>query len=183
MYLGLQSEFPVCVYETRACLADTELTHPSGRHVLDAMGSHVALVGPDGAGTALKLTNQLLVGAHAAAAAEALAFAQAAGVDLGVALKLLAVSWGDSKILQRVGGVILAAQDSGGADARVIVGSQAPLRLITKDLAIVADTAAARGLAALPVTNSALQAFLRERDALGHADSDMATLFYTLKRQ
>ena len=57
------------------------------------MGANVKLMGPSGAGTAMKLINQLLVGVNTVAAAEAFALANSAGVDIKVAADLLAVSW------------------------------------------------------------------------------------------
>src|SRR5687767_10215045 len=52
------------------------------RPVLEAMGSSVVHCGPRvGDGQAVKLVNQLLCGVHIAAAAEALAFAEALGLD------------------------------------------------------------------------------------------------------
>ena len=55
-----------------------EKLHP----VLGAMGSSVVHCGPRvGDGQAVKLVNQLLCGVHIAAAAEALAYAEALGLD------------------------------------------------------------------------------------------------------
>src|SRR3712207_4929268 len=52
------------------------------RHALGAMGSSVVHCGPRvGDGQAVKLVNQLLCGVHIAAAAEALAYAEALGLD------------------------------------------------------------------------------------------------------
>ena len=60
-----------------------------------AMGKHIYHMGPSGAGSVTKLLNQLLVCVHSAAAAEALVLAEAARVDLALALGivLLALSF------------------------------------------------------------------------------------------
>ena len=50
--------------------------------LLDAMAGHAPVVGPaPGDGQKVKLVNQLLCGVHIAAAAEALAYAEALGLD------------------------------------------------------------------------------------------------------
>ena len=53
------------------------------------MGANVRHMGPNGAGTAMKLINQLLVGVHTVAAAEAFALANSAGVDIEVAVRVV----------------------------------------------------------------------------------------------
>ncbi len=58
--------------------ADLERARP----YLEAMGSAITHVGPIGAGQSCKLVNQILVVVNMLAAAEALVFAEAAGLDL-----------------------------------------------------------------------------------------------------
>jgi 3-hydroxyisobutyrate dehydrogenase len=59
-----------------------EGTFAAARPVLEAMGSRIEWIGPEvGDGQAMKLVNQLLCGVHLAAAGEALAFAEAMGLD------------------------------------------------------------------------------------------------------
>jgi len=57
------------------------------RPVLEAMGKTVTYCGQSGAGYLVKLCNQILGGLHLVAAAEALALADAAGVDLDAMLQ------------------------------------------------------------------------------------------------
>jgi 3-hydroxyisobutyrate dehydrogenase-like beta-hydroxyacid dehydrogenase len=64
----------------------------------------VGLVNVGHTGTATKLVNQLLVGAHAAASAEALRLAKQLGVtDVDLLLSVLDKSWGQSRVLARCG--------------------------------------------------------------------------------
>ncbi len=103
----------------------------------DLMGANVVHMGPNGAGTAMKLINQLLVGVHTAAAAEAFALANSAGVDILAAAGLLGVSWGGSTMVGR-SAPITADRD--------FENSAAPVRNLDKDLGIIRDLAQAEGL-------------------------------------
>ena len=103
----------------------------------DLMGANVKLMGPSGAGTAMKLINQLLVGVHTVAAAEAFALANSAGVDVQTAADLLSVSWGGSTMVAR------SAPITAG---REFENSAAPVRNLDKDLGIIKDLAAAENL-------------------------------------
>ncbi len=103
----------------------------------DLMGANVVHMGPNGAGTAMKLINQLLVGVHTAAAAEAFALANSAEVDIETAADLLGVSWGGSTMVGR-SAPITAARD--------FENSAAPVRNLDKDLGIIRDFAQAEGL-------------------------------------
>ncbi len=103
----------------------------------ELMGANVKHMGPNGAGTAMKLINQLLVGVHSVAAAEAFALANSAGVDIETAGALLGVSWGGSVMVGR-SAPITAARD--------FENSAAPVRNLDKDLGIIKDLAADEGL-------------------------------------
>lgn len=102
------------------------------------MGANVRHMGPSGAGTAMKLINQLLVGVNTVAAAEAFALANAAKVDIQAAADLLKVSWGGSTMVERSAPITKARQfpDSG-----------APVRNLDKDLGIIKALAQSEGLA------------------------------------
>ena len=104
----------------------------------DLMGANVKLMGPTGAGTAMKLINQLLVGVHTVAAAEAFALANSAGVDIQTAADLLAVSWGGSTMVTRSAPITAA---------REFENSAAPVRNLDKDLGIIKALAESEGLA------------------------------------
>ena len=101
------------------------------------MGANVKLMGASGAGTAMKLINQLLVGVHTVAAAEAFALANSAGVDIQTAADLLAVSWGGSTMVDRSAPMTAA---------REFPDSAAPVRNLDKDLGIIKSLATNEGL-------------------------------------
>jgi len=101
------------------------------------MGANVKLMGPSGAGTAMKLINQLLVAVNTVAAAEAFALANSAGVDIQIAADLLAVSWGGSTMVDR-SAPITASRD--------FANSAAPVRNLDKDMGIIKQLAAGEGL-------------------------------------
>ena len=115
----------------------TEEAFELAHEYLSKMGANVKLMGPTGAGTAMKLINQLLVGVHTVAAAEAFALANSAGVDVQVAADLLGVSWGGSTMIERNAPITVT---------REFPDSGAPLRLIHKDLNIIKDLAVGEGL-------------------------------------
>ncbi|HLL78205.1 MAG TPA: NAD(P)-dependent oxidoreductase, partial [Ktedonobacteraceae bacterium] len=68
------------------------------RPVLEAMGKkeNIFHVGPNGSGEVVKLVNNILVGAIAAATAEALVLGVKAGADLDIMTKVIGVSTGAS---------------------------------------------------------------------------------------
>ena len=117
--------------------------------VFKAMGSNIFYMGETGAGTAMKLVNQLLVGVHSLAAAEALQFATSAGVNLLTAAKVLAVSWGGSTMMARNAPI---------THERNFANSAAPLRNVVKDMGIV-STEADIGNLNLPLTSATKRAF------------------------
>jgi 3-hydroxyisobutyrate dehydrogenase-like beta-hydroxyacid dehydrogenase len=71
--------------------------------VLRGFAREVHYVGAFGTGSMIKLLANLLVGVHNAAAAEMIAFAQRAGVDAGLALRVIADGAGQSRMLEQRG--------------------------------------------------------------------------------
>ena len=69
--------------------------------VFQSFGKNIRLCGPVGAGQAVKLVNQLLVGIHTAASAEAVVFGVSLGADPQVLLEMLGTSFGGSQMLLR----------------------------------------------------------------------------------
>src|SRR6266581_2272919 len=69
--------------------------------VLQAFGKNIRLCGPVGAGQVVKLINQLLVGVHTSAIAEAAVFGAAFGADPQVVLDLIGTSFGGSFMMTR----------------------------------------------------------------------------------
>jgi 3-hydroxyisobutyrate dehydrogenase-like beta-hydroxyacid dehydrogenase len=69
--------------------------------VFQSFGKNIRLCGPVGSGQAVKLVNQLLVGIHTAASAEAVVFGVSLGADPQVLLDMLGTSFGGSQMLLR----------------------------------------------------------------------------------
>ncbi|MBO0705970.1 MAG: NAD(P)-dependent oxidoreductase, partial [Candidatus Dormibacteraeota bacterium] len=67
----------------------------------EAYGKNVRLCGPVGAGQAVKLVNQLLVGIHTAAISEAAVFGTKLGADPQVLLDMIGTSFGGSTMMTR----------------------------------------------------------------------------------
>jgi 3-hydroxyisobutyrate dehydrogenase/2-hydroxy-3-oxopropionate reductase len=133
--------------------------------ILRAYGRLVRRLGAVGAGSLLKLVNQLLTFVHGAAAAEAISFARRAGLDLDAASEVLRASFGQSRMLERTLPRVSAGDYEAGA----------ALRLYAKDLALVLDAGKAAG-AALPLT-AAARAILERALTAGLSDRDISALY------
>ena len=133
--------------------------------VLDLLASTLTVVGDrPGDGQALKTVNQLLCGVHIAAAAEALALADAMGLDRAATLEALGAGAAGSFMLSNRGPRMLEAYDEGGAEVL------SRLDIFVKDMGIVGTAARAAGLAT-PVASAAEQLYLVGQAAgLGAAD-------------
>lgn len=134
------------------------------RPVLERLASTLTVVGNrPGDGQAMKTVNQLLCGVHIAAAAEALALADALGLDQELALGALESGAAASFMLSNRGPRMLEAYDGG---AEVL----SRLDIFVKDLGIVGTAARAAGLAT-PVAAAAEQLFLLgQTQGLGLSD-------------
>ncbi len=137
----------------------------TARPVLEQLASTLSIVGErPGDGQALKTVNQLLCGVHIAAAAEALALADALGLDRERTLEALTAGAAGSFMLGNRGPRALQAYDEGGAEVL------SRLDIFVKDLGIVGAAARAHHLAA-PVAAAAEQLFLLgEAQGLGALD-------------
>jgi 3-hydroxyisobutyrate dehydrogenase len=133
--------------------------------VLTQLSSTLSIVGDrPGDGQALKTVNQLLCGVHIAAAAEALALADALGLDRERTLEALTAGAANSFMLGNRGPRALQAYDEGGAEVL------SRLDIFVKDLGIVGKAARSAHLAA-PVAAAAEQLFLLgEAQGLGALD-------------
>ncbi|RJT97397.1 NAD(P)-dependent oxidoreductase [Arthrobacter frigidicola] len=121
--------------------------------VLRRLASTLTVVGAHpGDGQAMKTVNQLLCGVHIAAAAEALALADALGLDQKLALAALESGAAASFMLANRGPRMIKGYD-GGVDVL------SRLDIFVKDLGIVGAAARSAGLAA-PVAAAAEQLFL-----------------------
>lgn len=135
------------------------------RPVLQLLASTLTVVGDTpGDGQALKTVNQLLCGVHIAAAAEALALADALGLDRAVTLKAIEAGAAGSFMLSNRGPRMLEAY----GDEEVEVLSR--LDIFVKDLGIVGQATRAAGLPS-PLASAAEQLFLLgQAQGLGSAD-------------
>lgn len=134
--------------------------------ILAPLSRRIFHVGPVGAGSVVKLANQLLVGANTLAALEATAFASKAGIEPAVLLDVLSNSAGDSVMLRR------SIHDF------VMTGDFSPqfaLRLLLKDLRLYHREAEALGTTLLS-GKTALTAF-EEAFAAGLGNEDFAAMF------
>ena len=137
----------------------------TARPVLEQLASTLSIVGDKpGDGQAMKTVNQLLCGVHIAAAAEALALADALGLDRHRALDALTAGAANSFMLGNRGPRALEAYDPEGAEVL------SRLDIFVKDLGIVGD-AARRAHLSTPVAAAAEQLFLLgEAQGLGALD-------------
>ena len=135
------------------------------RPVLDLLASTLTVVGArPGDGQALKTVNQLLCGVHIAAAAEALALADALGLDQATTLEALEAGAAGSFMLSNRGPRILQAYSDDGAEVL------SRLDLFVKDMAIVGRATRAAGLPS-PLAAAAEQLYLLgQAQGLGAAD-------------
>ena len=124
------------------------------RPVLDLLASTLTVVGDHpGDGQALKTVNQLLCGVHIAAAAEALALADALGLDRAKTLAALEVGAAGSFMLSNRGPRMLQAYSA--EDPEVL----SRLDIFVKDMGIVGKATRAAGLPS-PVAAAAEQLYL-----------------------
>ncbi|MBM3926055.1 MAG: NAD(P)-dependent oxidoreductase [SAR202 cluster bacterium] len=140
--------------------------------IFNTLGSTVRYVGPSGAGSVVKLINQLLVGVHTLAAAEALVLGAKADADPKQLLEILKVSWGQSFMLDRNGPIMLERRYD---DAR------GPLRLLLKDMSLVNQMGRDSGVP-LRAASQALEAFRQAADQ-GMSELDLSALGLLLEKE
>jgi L-threonate 2-dehydrogenase len=129
--------------------------------LLDAMAAKVYRLGERaGAGSKVKIINQLLAGVHIAAAAEAMALGLREGVDPAALYEVITHSAGNSWMFEN-------------RMAHVLAGDYTPLSAVdifVKDLGIVLDLARASKFP-LPLSSTAHQMFMQASSA-GFANED-----------
>ena len=133
--------------------------------VLEAMGSHITLVGDSGAGQIAKAANQIIVGLTIGAVSEALGFAKAAGVDPGRVRDAIRGGFAESRILEVHGKRMVEGDFVPGARSTVQ----------EKDLRQAAEFARSCGRD-LPVTDLVRDLYLKLMD-IGDGDLDHAALY------
>lgn len=132
---------------------------------LDAMAENVFRLGDAaGAGSALKVINQMLAGVHIAAAAEAITFGISQGVDPQTTVDVISKCAGSSWMFENRGPHIAAGDYTPHSAVDIFV----------KDLGIVSDVARAAKFSA-PLSATALQQFIAAAGA-GYGREDDAAV-------
>jgi L-threonate 2-dehydrogenase len=134
--------------------------------MLDAMAAKVYRLGEQaGAGSKVKIINQLLAGVHIAAAAEAMALGLREGVDPAALYDVITHSAGNSWMFEN-------------RMAHVLAGDYAPLSAVdifVKDLGLVLDLARASKFP-LPLSSTAHQMFMQASSAGFAKEDDSAVI-------
>jgi 3-hydroxyisobutyrate dehydrogenase-like beta-hydroxyacid dehydrogenase len=107
------------------------------RPLLEHLGKRITYLGPSGAGQMTKLANQIAVSIALEAAAEALAFAKAGGLD-------------PSQVLEAISAGAAASWQLNNLGPKIIAGDWRPgffIKLIRKDLRLVTEAARDASLA------------------------------------
>jgi 2-hydroxy-3-oxopropionate reductase len=137
--------------------------------IFQTLGKNIVLVGDSGAGQIAKAANQLVVGVTIEAVAEALALAEAAGVDPAKVRSVLLGGFGQSRILDLHGQRMLDGNFQPGFKAR----------LHQKDMRIVTQTAKEGGIET-PAADLALERFNKLVDS-GGGEKDHSALRTLIK--
>lgn len=134
--------------------------------VLDAMAGKVYRLGDcAGAGSKVKIINQLLAGVHIAAAAEAMALGLREGVDAAALYEVITHSAGNSWMFENRMAHVLAADYTPLSAVDIFV----------KDLGLVLDTARASKFP-LPLASTAHQMFMQASTAGFAKEDDSAVI-------
>lgn len=148
--------------------AGTPAAYAKAGGVLDAMAAKVYRLGDRaGAGSKVKVINQLLAGVHIAAAAEAMALGLREGVDPAALYEVITHSAGSSWMFEN-------------RMPHVIAGDYTPLSAVdifVKDLGLVLDLARATKFP-LPLSATAHQMFMQASSA-GHGGEDDSAVIKT----
>ena len=143
------------------------------RPALDAMGSSVVHCGLNvGDGQAVKLVNQLLCGVHIAAAAEALAYAEALGLDPRFVFETIRHGAANSFMLEDRGERMLEEE---------FVPPKSALDIFVKDMGLVRRAAEERGFET-PLSSAALELYLAGKEAGLGTEDDSGVIRILRKR-
>jgi 3-hydroxyisobutyrate dehydrogenase len=126
------------------------------RPLFDLMGKRVTHIGASGAGQMTKLANQIAVAINLEAAAEAIKFARGGGLDA-------------SRVVEAIGAGAAGSWQLSNLGPKIVAGDYRPgffIKLIRKDLRLVAEAARQSGLA-LPGL-ALMASMFNASAALGH---------------
>jgi putative dehydrogenase len=152
--------------------AGSETAFTKARPILDAIAGKVYRLGQaPGAGSRVKMINQLLAGVHIAATAEALTLGIKAGIDPKTLYDVICDSAGASWMFANRG-------------PHIVDGDYTPhsaVDIFVKDLGIVAQEGARQGFP-LPLSETALRQFQAAQDAgLGREDDAAVAKVYAAR--
>ena len=137
------------------------------RPVLEAMGSSVVHCGPRvGDGQAVKLVNQLLCGVHIAAAGEALAYAEALGLDPRFVFETIRHGAANSFMLEDRGERMLKEE---------FVPPKSALDIFVKDMGLVSQAAKEHGFET-QLASAALEMYLAGKETGLGAEDDSGVI-------
>ena len=140
------------------------------RPLFDKLGNRITHMGPSGAGQMTKLANQIAVALTLEAAAEAIRFAESGGLDA-------------ARVVEAIGGGAAASWQLANLGPKIIPRDFRPgffIRLIRKDLRLVAEAARAGGIA-LPGL-ALMTSMFNTASALGHDMSGTQAVAAALDR-
>jgi 3-hydroxyisobutyrate dehydrogenase-like beta-hydroxyacid dehydrogenase len=132
-------------------------------------GAKVAWFGETGAGSTVKACNQIVVAATVTALAEAMALADASGLDLAEVQSILAGGLANSEVLAQKGQRFIEQDFDGGGSAKNQL----------KDLNFIAETAGQAGLK-LPLAGC-LQSAFEKMIAAGDGELDHTGIYRTIQ--
>ena len=138
--------------------------------IFASMGTTVRHIGPTGTGTTVKLINQLLVGIHSVAAAEAMLLGAKSGADPALVYEVVSSGWGQSFMLDRNAPVMLD---------RDFEGIRTQISVFLKDLGLVEELAHTLN-SPTPAGDVAFK-ILQEAENLGFGDKDGAAIVLPLE--
>ena len=140
--------------------------------IFSSMGTTVRHIGPTGTGTTVKLINQLLVGIHSVAAAEAMLLGAKSGADPALVYEVVSSGWGQSFMLDRNAPVMLD---------RDFEGIRTQISVFLKDLGLVEELAHTLN-SPTPAGDVAFK-ILQEAENLGFGDKDGAAIVLPLENK
>ena len=139
--------------------------------VFDGFARVTYVIGAFGQGMQMKLMANLLVSIHNVSTAEALLMGSRMGIDMDIAVKVLADGAGGSRMLE-VRGPLMSARSWDRATMKVSTW-QKDIKLIAAALE-AANVPAPLFNAAIPIYNAAM--------GMGHGDADTASVYDVLER-
>lgn len=138
--------------------------------LFEILGENIYHVGECGSGSIVKLVNNLMVGFHSQAVAEALNLGEKMGVNSDVLFDILNASYAQSRVFERHYENFISKDEYTPGFA---------MKLLHKDLRIAGELADEQNIP-LPIGKQ-LTSMLKKAVDSGHGDQDMSALYLYLK--